>query len=261
MSSPSTAYAVISWYGHKLVETIASIPKDSRLLVIDTSVTDWPLAKAWNYALRRLCVDEGYDVTVVCNDDIVLAPDSGENLAEALMVGQWTDERPDKDREVLLLSAYNISHHGVPPSAPPTNGPKDLPKFKPRWGTGPDYSCWAATRKLLDVIGPFDEKFNPCYFEDNDSHYRIFGSGFQALSYTPYFHYASQTVRGGGSISIKRQEEINNGLFDKCKDYYVSKWGGLPGRETYTVPFGSNHKTVAPGELWLPSPTSVVVAS
>lgn len=258
MAQTRIAYAVITWYGHKLVETIHSIPKDSRLLIVDTSITNWCLAKAWNYSLQRLCVDEGYDVTVVCNDDIVLAPNTGDNLAEGLLFRQWTDDRPDKDREVLLLSGYNISHVGVPPTAPPTHGPEDLGLFKPRWGTGPDYSCWAATRKLVETIGPFDEKFVPCYFEDNDSHYRIFGSGFQALSYSPYFHYASQTVRGGGPISEKRHQELANGPFDKNKDYYTSKWGGLPGRETYTVPFGANKVSVEPGAIWAPSPTSVV---
>lgn len=258
MASPRIAYAVITWHGHKLVETIHSIPVGSRLLIVDTSITNWPLAKAWNFSLKRLCVDEGYDVAIVCNDDIVLAPDTGQNLADGLLFRQWTDERPDKDREVLLVSGYNISHAGVPPSAPATHGPHDLAQFKPRWGTGPDYSCWAASRKLIETIGPFDEKFDPCYFEDNDSHYRIFGSGFQALSFSPYFHYASQTVKGGGEISERRNREIVNGLFDRCRDYYVSKWGGMPGREVYTVPFGANKRTVEPGAIWLPSPTSVV---
>jgi hypothetical protein len=250
MSIPRIAYCVTTWYGHKLVETIQSIPKDSRLLVIDTSVTGWCLAKAWNYGLRRLTVDEGFDVVVVCNDDIVLAPDTGQNLADALLYKQWADERPDHDREILLVSGYNISHVGVPPTDPPTHGRDDLPQFQPRWGTGPDYSCWAATRKLLDVIGPFDEKFVPAWFEDNDSHYRIYGSGFQALSFSPYFHYASQTVNGGGAVSEARRNETQP-LFEQNRNYYISKWGGVPGQETFTVPFGTNQIAVPPGSLWL----------
>jgi hypothetical protein len=257
MSIPRIAYVVTTWYGHKLIETIQSLPKGERLLVIDTSVNGWCLAKAWNYGLRKLTIDEGYDVAIVLNDDVVLKPETGQDLADALLVRQWVDERPDKDREVLLLSGYNISHHGVPPSSPPTKAAKDLDEFKVRWGTGPDYSCWAATRKLLDVIGPFDESFVPAWFEDNDSHYRIFGSGFQALSYAPYFHYASQTVNGGGPISEARKSETQV-MFDANKAYYVKKWGGLPGRETYTVPFGANKTSVQPGALWQPSPTSVV---
>jgi len=187
------------------------------------------LAKAWNYALNRLAVVEGYDAVVVCNDDIVLRPDTGQNLTDALLYKQWIDDRPDKDREILLVSAYNT---------------RDLPDLGPRWGTGPDYSCWAASRKLIDVIGPFDENFKPCYFEDNDSHYRIYGSGFQALSYAPYFHYGSQTVNGGGAISDQRSREISGGLFDKNKAYYQDKWGGGPGHETFKVPFDGK-KSVA----------------
>jgi hypothetical protein len=46
-------------------------------------------------------------------------------------------------------------------------------------------------------------------------------------------------------------------MFDANKAYYVKKWGGLPGHETFTVAFGTNKVTVAPGSVWQPSPTSV----
>jgi hypothetical protein len=243
----------VTYVGQKLVETIHSIPKGSRLLVIDNSIHEKSLSWAWNYGADCLLHEEGYDVVVMMNDDIVLLPDTGELLANALLDWQFTQDRECKDRQLLLVSGRNISHMGVSPSDPPVYTALDLKqdyeqaeldrierfhngeyvrKFIPRFGTGPDYSCFAIGKSYFEIVGRFDEEFPWCY-EDNDSHHRVRMAGFEAMSYAPYFHYGAMSIKYGGHITdIARQKA------DISKDRYIQKWGGIPGNEQYAEAFG-----------------------
>ena len=55
----------------------------------------------------------------------------------------------------------------------------------------------------------------------------------EAGSYAPYFHYGSDTI----STDNERQAEINR-RFPACRQRFVEKWGGEPGSEVFTEPFG-----------------------
>lgn len=229
------AYAVTTWSGAKLVETIHSVPVGARLLVIDNSQLAWPLARAWNYAIDRLCVREGYDVAIVMNDDVVLRPDTGELLARALLErqygGGWSGP------ELLLVSA----RHAAPTDAPtdaPDRGLLDaaVPAFQP----GPDFACFATSGRLFAEVGRFDERFNPAHFEDNDMHRRIQLAGFEGAAYAPYWHFLRSTIR----TDPERRAVVQNGAFEQVKQYYLAKWGGLPGAETYTLPFAGRQVAV-----------------
>lgn len=237
------AYAVTTYNGPRLVETIHSIPSGSRCLVLDNSQQDRSLSFLWNYAYDRLIEYEKYDFVVVMNDDVIIQPNTGGLLVNALSTLQFEGGRPFPDRLILLVSAYNIrdvdpkTFGGVevdwcPQPYLDRYGPGDLERFKPRWGEGPDFSCFCFGRSLFQQIGRFDEKI-PLYFEDNDAHYRIRGSGFEALSYAPYWHYGSTTTNSNPEI----QERVAN-LYRQSEAYYSQKWGGLPGREVFKTPFG-----------------------
>lgn len=237
------AYAVTTYNGSRLVETIHSIPSSSRLLVLDQSQRDQSLSAAWNYAYDRLIEYEHYDYVVMMNDDVIIREDTGELLATALHRIQYEGDRPYPDRLILLVSAYNIrdvdptTFGGVdvdwcPKPYTSKYGPADLAGFKPRWGEGPDFSCFCFGKLFISQIGRFDEKI-PLYFEDNDAHYRIRGSGYEALSYAPYWHYGSTTTNS----SAEMQELVAN-KYRQSEAYYISKWGGGPGHETHKTPFG-----------------------
>src|SRR2546430_928018 len=105
------AYCVITYSGSMLVETIHSVPKDARLLVVDNSQTGWSLAKSWNYGIRRLCGEEGYDAVILMNDDIVLREDTGEILARGLLEDQlkFPNGALNDGRLLLLISARHAS--------------------------------------------------------------------------------------------------------------------------------------------------------
>jgi hypothetical protein len=221
------AYCVTTWSGAKLQETISHIPKGWRLLVVDTSQHGWPLARAWNYGIDRLCIQEGYDVVIVMNDDIVLRQDTGRLLADGLLLKQYEQ---GYQPELLLVSARHAA-----PSDARTDEPDWalLEAAEPQLQPGPDFACFATTRRLFDLVGRFDEGFNPCWFEDNDMHRRIQLAGYEAGAYAPYWHYLNGTLRS----DPERRAQVEGGAFERSKAHYVDKWGGIPGQERYATPY------------------------
>lgn len=228
------AYCVTTFSNPQLVETIHSIPKGSRLLVIDNSQTGWPLAKAWNYGIDRLCRREGYDVAICMNDDVILRHDTGELLAEGLLWAQHetTAAGPNKtwtERELLLLSA----RHAAPSDARTDEPDRErMAAAAPRFEPGPDFACFATTARLLELVGGFDERF-PLYHEDNDMHRRIQLAGYEAGAYAPYWHYLNGTIRHDAE-----RASVAPTLFQQSKAEYIRKWGGYLGQEQFVTPYG-----------------------
>lgn len=216
------AYGVTTWWGFPdAEETWDSLPSGSRRMLIENSIGDWPLCRTWNYFVQRLCVEEGFEAVVIMNDDVVLREDTGQQLAHALLTAQYEDERQHPDRKIELVSAYNTA---------------SLPDIGQRWGLGPDFSCFCVSAELFTTMGKFDEKI-VLFHEDNDAHYRLQLAGFEALSYSPYYHHGSQTLKrhdGAYAAAIAQK-------FDASRNYYALKWGGEPHHEAYTVPFNGRN--------------------
>lgn len=80
-------------------------------------------------------------------------------------------------------------------------------------------------------IGGFDEKFFPAYYEDNDYAYRLKLNGITPIT-TEFLN--PEIYRN--SMTIQKSPELNQN-FEKNKQYYIQKWGGLPGEETRTTEF------------------------
>jgi len=99
------------------------------------------------------------------------------------------------------------------------------------------FSCFMVRKRLFDKVGYFDEQFWPAYFEDNDFHRRMQLSGIckEAEVDAQYEHVnkGSQTV-----ASFNRAEKHeHNQRFEKNRDRYVAKWGGLPHEEKFDEPY------------------------
>lgn len=243
------AYAIVTFSGSPYLQgAIDSIPKDSRVLVIDNTIRNCALSKNWNFAMDTLLWDEAYDAVIIMNDDVVLRPDTGRLLAWGILQGQFLNKSldgrvgghesylPDGFPEILLLSARHAS---------PSDACTDVPDWdllnnaKPIWQPGPDFSCFCVSRRLGQVVGRFDENFNPAYFEDNDTHRRIKLAGYEGGALAPYWHFRSGSFR----VDPERRRQVQ-ATFDNCKRYYCEKWGapfdsGSPvGRETFLTPFG-----------------------
>lgn len=86
-------------------------------------------------------------------------------------------------------------------------------------------------------IGYFDMNFAPIYFDDNDYAYRLKLVGVDPV----ILHECTFDHLHGGSATLKAYSQAemddHHKRFDKNKNYYISKWGGLPMEEKYKIPF------------------------
>ncbi len=123
-----------------------------------------------------------------------------------------------KEQEsVLRLSRYNISRSM---------------NVNKTFVTSPDYwNVFRISKKCFSDVGPFDENFYPAYFEDNDFAYRLKLAG-HIHSVNNYFR-PEKSIRSG---SLQKDKSINDKFMDN-QNYYVRKWGGMPGKETFSTPF------------------------
>jgi GT2 family glycosyltransferase len=97
------------------------------------------------------------------------------------------------------------------------------------------FSFYGIHIKFFNRVGRFDENFWPAYYEDNDYHYRMRLTGYDAhyVAGPSYFHAGSATL---GSFDFLRKM-MHHHNFSKNTDYYVAKWGGMPHEEQFTRPF------------------------
>lgn len=90
--------------------------------------------------------------------------------------------------------------------------------------------------EAIHLIGGFDELFSPAYFEDNDMRYRLKLNGYSIENAVLpcWKHRRSSTLKKSTEL-YKRMHWCN---FYRNRNYYLMKWGGLPGNEQYQTPFG-----------------------
>ena len=103
------------------------------------------------------------------------------------------------------------------------------------------YTVGGINRAMVDAVGLFDDwSFYPIYFDDSD--------------YTRRVHLAGATIEYGKwclegdigetdvpSLTIKSDPALavaNNRTWILNEQAYVAKWGGIPGQETFTSPWG-----------------------
>lgn len=86
----------------------------------------------------------------------------------------------------------------------------------------------------IEAVGLLDEHaFYPLYFDDDDWERRCRLGGVEWVEYNGNIaHDRSSTIREGAAAAG------NSRTFPMNHDAYVAKWGGPPGREVYTTPYG-----------------------
>lgn len=95
------------------------------------------------------------------------------------------------------------------------------------------FCSFAMSRKVWQLVGPFDKNFYPAYFEDNDYLRRLHLARVNVHN-DPFL---SPSIHRNSS-SIQKTPELNNG-WKPNQDYYITKWGGKPGEEKFIIPFNS----------------------
>lgn len=177
--------------------------------VIPIVVSNWEINRgvswAWNYGISK-AIDNNVDLAIVSNDDVVFQPGTIKRL---------------------------ISHRELADLVTPTNI-RDFPPFEGH-DEHPDFSCFMIKpREFATKFGWFDERFFPAYFEDNDMARRIQvgGGKMRRVGNAAILH------RGSVTQNMDGHQVVDSVTFEQNRAYYVSKWGGLPGQETFTTPFG-----------------------
>jgi GT2 family glycosyltransferase len=112
-------------------------------------------------------------------------------------------------------------------------------------GKSSAYACFLLRDACVERVGLFDETISPdyLYFEDCDYHRRMALLG---MLPTPVV----EDIFHGGQQSWEYKSEAerqdHHQRFVLAQSNYLRKWGGLPGREVYTVPY-DGHQT--PGKV------------
>ena len=251
-------------YTKKCIDSIVT-KHDYRILLIDNGSTDetreeagklvsdkfahyrneeaWSCAKSWNFGIQD-GFDRGYDYVLVLNNDILLHPEAIDRMVE-----RFEDEKIDSDNiSVDIADELKISNL-VMVSCLDVRGecekPEDVILLSPEKkeevpeSPHPNFSAFMINKECWNKIGPFDENFKPAYFEDNDYHHRIELAGMKAicLPTAMFYHYGSRTQNEATDKPI-----CSSPQFEANGRYYQVKWGGVPGKEAYKIPFNKNEK-------------------
>jgi len=192
--------------------------------IIDNWRENRGCSKAWNLGFDRAKAD-GCDFILICNDDILFAKHTIDALVE---------EFEASPKDVVMMTAVNSAG-----ACPTPETIFEFPRQESNHSEHPDFSCIMIKPDFQDKIGRFDVNFWPASFEDNDTHRRINVLGYKAIctSGAAYYHFGSVTKVKAGPVSVITEN------FDKNQMYYKTKWGGMPGAESHTVPFGDQTKT------------------
>lgn len=228
-------------YTKKALDTLV-LAEDEALLIIDNHSTDGTqdliaeeskkrdiyvtrndmnmgAAGSWNIGLDLGFNDLHVNKVIILNNDILLKTDTIAKIRKDL----------DNPR-FSLVSAKNVSGQCASERAF-----LDFPFYKDfGYVETPDFSCFGISQACFEQVLYFDEGFYPAYFEDNDYHYRMRLAGIKAVCNTgnPYWHYGSRTKQANPEL-----DEYIRYCYAQNREYYITKWGGEPGEETYKTPF------------------------
>lgn len=154
-----------------------------------------------------------------------------------ILSGAWNDiMRMTSEDYVILANDDVIPHkHSIEALVTAAKDNPSVAMFNGSGHSGNSYSYFLLRQWAYQIVGPFDERFKPAYFEDNDYDWRLKVAGLirQEVSTATFEHYGSATIKAMDSNQAKKQHNA----FRRNQQYYLSKWGALPGNERYDLPF------------------------
>jgi len=174
--------------------------------IIDPQVSG--LAAVWNLGIVEARL-KGCSMFLILNNDIILSPDSIDNLAKKLLT-----------RKYVMVTGVNQQEGCAQPEdmlLKNTEYVEDEPD-----NYHPDFSCFMIDDNTIQKVGWFDENFIVAYFEDSDYHARIALAGEKAVSTISaiYYHFASKTIQGNPQL-----KKIITQAFEHNDKYFEEKWG------------------------------------
>lgn len=183
------------------------------------SFTNIGVAAAWNRGLHHLFSFENINNVLVLNNDVLLHPEAIDRLVAAIDSNYFP-----------IITGTDVAKQCARPVDINTIRLPDAHYYT----DAPEFSCFMISRAGYKMIGDFDTKFFPAYYEDNDYHYRakLLKERLVKLNTALYYHYGSRTIRENKDV-----DDVVNTYYLQNERYYVTKWGGKPGEEKYKTPF------------------------
>ena len=175
------------------------------------------LAATWNRALDFVW-EAGGESALVVNNDVRLN-------RHTYAVLHWAQAHTD----ALFITGVGVKESEFDPSTDHWKTP-GIPDDH----GGPDFSCFLISHACHEKYR-FDENFVPAYHEDGDYCRRMWlvGDGHRIFSVNlPFLHYGSRTINRDEKTAREWAPK-----FERCREYYVKKWGGVPHEERYLIPF------------------------
>jgi GT2 family glycosyltransferase len=177
------------------------------------------VSAAWNYGITIAQIEYKSEMYLICNNDTLVYKGTIEKLNHEI-----------QNQAYDMLTGTNISGH----VDQFTNQKPVRIETAKEITENPDFSFFIIKKSTYEKVGKFDERYYPAYFEDNDYHYRMRLLGLKAykLRDAPFFHYGSRTIK-----SSEIMQEKSNAGYVVNRQYYIEKWGGIPGEEKYKTPY------------------------
>ena len=134
--------------------------------------------------------------------------------------------------------------------------PGDVGRIKEALSKNPDasivcamgYAVYCMTELGVRTVGMFDENFYPAYYEDNDHFRRVALSTAKAVG-VDNFKAIHGEAPNWGSCTVNSDPTLqrkNSVTFTNLREYFVKKWGGEPGKETFGTPYNKK----VPLDFW-----------
>lgn len=194
-------------------ELMATVDYPVQPIIMDNWKKNRGVSGAWNEGMKR-SLQYGNNYAIIANDDITFPVDTIKELYDTIRYTKAVIVSPNQNR---YEPGFKLVH-------------------------GADFFCFIVDiKQLIENVGWFDENFFPAYFEDNDMHRRIRLAGLKN------YIRPDLTVHHVGSATQNHDPEspvTNNEAWDHNQNYYISKWGGMPEKETYTHPFNDMNKNL-----------------
>lgn len=167
------------------------------------------LAAAWNLGIQR-AIDDNCSLFFVINNDIVLAPNTIDNLVKKIETGKYVMVTGVNDQSISIEETKLL---------------EKLYDDNELENEHPDFSCFMINKDCIDKIGWFDENFRVAYFEDGDYHARIAMAKEKAVSTVSgtYYHLCSQTIKNNPHL-----RPIIEKAFKSNREYFIKKYGQEP---------------------------------
>lgn len=197
-----------------------------------------PLSKAWNNGIRE-AIKDGCEYIIVSNDDVLFAPFTIDEMVK--QTSSLLTSLDSSEKEPVLFAPLDVSGTFDDPLEIIWSKKSTEFKFEEK----ELFSCFMITPRTVELVGTFDENFDPAWHEDNDYHLRLCMLGFTEQKFKiPYIH--------RGNTTTKKLTRPLNSM--KGQQYYVRKWGSYTRNakegELFKTPY--NQQNLTPRD-WVPN--------